>query len=158
MSENWPAAELDDVRRLRVIAAAARNTTTMYAEGVVPASFEDVWAVASDLENELPRLLPDVRTLTIRWRDGEHLGADARGRLGLRARLDVVLRPGWCLMRSRFLLGGMAAVAEADGTRFAFLGGLRVPGARLAHPVLHRIADPLAGSVVARMAARATAR
>ena len=157
MSENWPVAELDNVRRLRVIAATARGTT-MYAEGIVPASFEDVWAVASDLENELPRLLPDVRNLTIVRRDGERLCADARGRLGLRARLDVVLRPGWCLMRSRFLLGGMAAVAEADGTRFAFLGGLRVPGARLAHPLLQRVADPLAGSVVTRMAARATAR
>jgi len=39
-------------------------------------------------------------------------------------------------MRSRFVLGAMAAVPEAGGTRFAALGGFRLPGARLARPML----------------------
>lgn len=46
----------------------------------------------------------------------------------------MVLRPGWCLMQSRFLIFGMAAVPEGGGTRFAGLGALRVPGARLLAP------------------------
>jgi hypothetical protein len=45
-------------------------------------------------------------------------------------------------MQSRFLVDGLAATAENAGTRFAFFGGLRIPGARLIeralHPVLHR--------------------
>jgi hypothetical protein len=61
--------------------------------------------------------------------------ARARGRLGQRARFDVVLRPGRCLMQSRFLIGGMAAAPEGEGTRFAFLGGLRLPGIPLPDPV-----------------------
>ena len=43
-------------------------------------------------------------------------------------------------MRSRFGLGAMAAVPEAGGTRFASLGGFRLPGARLAAPLL-RVGD-----------------
>jgi hypothetical protein len=39
-------------------------------------------------------------------------------------------------MQSRFLIGGMAAVPEGDVTRFAFLGGVRLPGMRLLDPVL----------------------
>jgi hypothetical protein len=39
-------------------------------------------------------------------------------------------------------IGGMAAVPEADGTRFAFLGGLRLPGMRLLDPVLRPAARP----------------
>lgn len=59
------------------------------------------------------------------------------GTLGQRARFDVVLRPGWCLMRSRFVLGAMAAVPDpAGGTRFAALGGFRLPGMRPARPLL----------------------
>jgi len=47
-------------------------------------------------------------------------------------------------MQSRFLIGGMAAVPEADGTRFAFLGGLPLPGMRLLGPLLRPRRQPLA--------------
>jgi hypothetical protein len=62
--------------------------------------------------------------------EGDRLEALAGGRLGQRARFDVVVRPGWCWMQSRFLLGGLAVTPEAGGTctRFAFMGGLRFPG------------------------------
>jgi hypothetical protein len=73
---------------------------------------------------------------------GERMTALARGRLGQRARFDVVLRPDWCVMQSGFLIGGMAAIPEADGTRFAFLGALRLPGLRLLDPVLRRPSSP----------------
>ena len=102
----WPVADLDAIRRLRVLAAAAPGA--FVAETVIDAPFEQVWAVAADLEHELPAYLPDVRSFTITRRDGERLEAHALGYAGLRARFDIVLRPGWCVMRSRFLLGGMA--------------------------------------------------
>jgi hypothetical protein len=70
--------------------------------------------------------------------------ARARGRLGQRARFDVMLRPGWCVMQSRFLVGGMAAVPEGAGTRFAFLGGLRLPGMKLLGPLLRPAVTKLA--------------
>jgi hypothetical protein len=140
MTENWPVAELDPVRRLRVLAATVRFPVYV-AEIVLPAPVEQVWAVASDLERELPRCLSTVRSARITHAEGDRLELFATGKLGQRARFDVVLRPGWCLMRSRFVLGAMAAVPEAGGTRFASLGGFRLPGARLAGPLLKVFSD-----------------
>jgi hypothetical protein len=136
MTEEWPAADLDPVRRLRVLAASVRFPVYV-SEIVVPAPVEQVWAVASDLERELPRCISTVREVRITHAEGDRLELMAFGTLGQRARFDVVLRPGWCLMRSRFVLGAMAAVPEAGGTRFASLGGFRLPGARLASPLLN---------------------
>jgi hypothetical protein len=130
----WPVADLDAIRRLRVLAAAVPGG--FVAETVIDAPFEQVWAVAADLEHELPAYLPDVRSFTITRRDGERLEARACGYAGLRARFDIVLRPGWCVMRSRFLLGGLAAVPDGQQTRFAFLGGVRIPAQRAAAPAL----------------------
>jgi len=45
----------------------------------------------------------------------------------------------------------MAAVPEAGGTRFAFLGGLRLPGMRLLDPVLRPAAQPLALRPIRRL-------
>jgi hypothetical protein len=47
-------------------------------------------------------------------------------------------------MQSRFLVGGMAAVPEGAGTRFAFLGGLRLPGMKLLGPLLRPAVTKLA--------------
>ncbi|MEY2231015.1 MULTISPECIES: hypothetical protein [Streptomyces] len=55
------------------------------------------------------------------------------------------------LMRSRFVVGGMAAVAERDGTRIAFFGGLRLPGIRLAEPVLRPLMAPLGARALGRL-------
>ena len=136
MTEEWPVAGLDPVRQLRVLAASVRFPVYV-SEVVVPAPVEQVWAVASDLERELPRCISTVREVRITHAEGDRLELMAFGTLGQRARFDVVLRPGWCLMRSRFVLGAMAAVPEAGGTRFASLGGFRLPGARLASPLLN---------------------
>src|SRR5581483_7964503 len=116
-------AELDPVRRLRVLAASVRFPVYL-AETAIPAPVETVWAVAADLEHELPRSLPTVRSARITRQDGEILELLAVGTLGQRARFDVVLRPGWCLMRSRFVLGGF-----------------RLPGVRLAGPLLTLAGD-----------------
>jgi hypothetical protein len=111
--------------------------------------------VAADLERSLPECLPTVRAARITRTDGDQLELLALGTLGQRARFDVVLRPGWCLMRSRFVLGAMAAVAEAEGTRFAALGGFRIPGAGSARPLLtvagNRAMRTFAGQLAARV-------
>ncbi|GAA0660082.1 hypothetical protein GCM10010193_08740 [Kitasatospora atroaurantiaca] len=148
MNESWPVAELDAVRRLRVVARTTPGTS--YAEHLLDAPFDRVWALASDLEHQLPLLITDIKSFTVTSAAGERLEARARSPFGLRARFDVVLRPGWCLMQSRFVLGGMAAVPEGEGTRFAFLGGLRVPGIRLADRALHSLLEPLGGRALRR--------
>ncbi|MDR3032951.1 MAG: hypothetical protein LBV78_07550 [Kitasatospora sp.] len=116
------------VRRLRVLAEAGRYPMT--AERTLAAPFGPVWSVAADLEGELPYLIGGLRSFTL---DGG-LGGDGTGTalavgvLGHRERFDVVLRPGWCLMQSRAVVGGMAAEPGPDGTvRFALFGGLRLP-------------------------------
>jgi hypothetical protein len=96
VNQDWPVAELDPVRRMRVIAAATPGVA--YAEKLIPAPFSAVWETASDLEHELPRM-----------------------------------------------------VTEAGGTRFAFLGGLRLPGMRLLDPVLRPAARPLALRPIRRL-------
>ncbi|TWF90475.1 hypothetical protein FHX73_13522 [Kitasatospora viridis] len=127
-------AELDPIRRLRVLAATLPGAYR-HREVLLPAPVDRVWAVAADLEGELPHLLPTVRSFRYTSGEGERRTALAVGRFGQRAEFEVVLRPGWCLMQSRFVLGAMAAVPAEGGTRFATLGGLRVPGARVLRPL-----------------------
>lgn len=123
---SWPVADFDPIRRLRVLAAATPGATIQ--EQLLAAPLDTVWAVAAELEGELPKwLFADIASVRTRAAGDDRWVVDMRGRTGLRARFDVVLRPGWCLMQSRFLIGGMAAATEGDGTRFAFLGGMRGP-------------------------------
>ncbi|WP_063754852.1 SRPBCC family protein [Streptomyces sp. NRRL F-2580] len=152
LKDYWPVAELDAVRRLRVIARSTPGAG--FAEQLIDAPLDQVWALASDLENQLPVMITDIRSFTVTSAVGEHLEARARSPLGLRTRFDVVMRPGWCLMQSRFVLGGMAAVAERDGTRFAFFGALRLPGTGPAGRAL----DPLMSALAARALRRFTDR
>lgn len=152
----WPTTDLDAIRRLRALAAAVPGA--FIAETTLDAPFDQVWAVAADLEHELPAYLPDVRSFTITARDGERLQADARGYAGLRARFDIVLRPGWCIMRSRFLLGGLAAVPDGQRTRLAFLGGVHIPAQQAAAPVLTAIGRGAGPRVLARFASRVRQR
>lgn len=148
----WPVAELDAVRRLRVIAAATPGAVVH--ERVLPAPIDRVWEVAADLEGELPSwLLPDIRRVRVSDRERDRLVAHMIGYSGLRAPFDVVLRPGWCLMQSRYLLGGMAATPDGADTRFAFLGGVRGP-LRLLNPLLL----PLSGGSGVRALGRLTDR
>src|SRR5262249_31761483 len=97
---------------------------------------------ASDLEHELPCMITDLRSFEITSARGERLTARARGRLGQHARFDVVLRPGWCVMQSRFIIGGMAAGPEGQALRVAFLRPLRLP--RRPPPARHPAARPAA--------------
>ncbi|MDH6129762.1 hypothetical protein [Kitasatospora sp. GP82] len=114
---------IDAVTRLRLLAAGLH--TTMYAEERLEPSYDKVWAVASDLAGELPYLVPLLREFRIPPGNADRKGALAMGPLGCRSAFEVRLAPGWCLMRSRLVVGGMAAVPEGDGTRFAMLGAAR---------------------------------
>lgn len=127
MNETWPVADFDPIRRLRVLAATLLGASVLEAN--IPASFETVWSVASDLQNELPNFILDVRSVQIETRHGDRLEAVISGHSRLRAHFDVVLRPGWCWMESRFVIGAMAATPIPGGTRFAMLTGLRLPKA-----------------------------
>jgi hypothetical protein len=149
---NWPVGEFDELRRLHVLHAALPGT--MLAETVLPVGFDEVWSVIGDVERNFPGLVPDVRSIRILDRDGERLRAFVRGRSGLRAPFDMILRPGWCLMQSRWLVFGMAATPAGDHTRFGYLAGLRLPGRRLVPPLLAPVQRRLARSVLRRFEAR----
>lgn len=151
MSDVWPTAELDPVARLTVLAAAIPGARV--ASRIVAAPFDEVWAVMSDLEGELGRFQPDLHRVRVIRRDGEWLEVAARSRWGMRAHFQVLLRPGWCWMQSRFLLIGMAARPHEDGTVVALTGGIRVPGKAALVPVLVGLANRRAAD---RLAARVT--
>ena len=134
MTAQWPTAELDPIRRLRVLAAGIPGAVLV--ERVIPAPSDVVWALAEDIEHTVSRTQPHVTKVRITDRQGEHLVVDVRGHLGIRARMDAVMRPGWCVMQSRFLRVGMAAMSEDGGTRFGRLVALRLPGAALLSPLI----------------------
>ncbi|MCZ0988053.1 hypothetical protein [Streptomyces diastatochromogenes] len=113
----------DPVLRLRVLAAGLH--AGLYTEQHLPLPYEQVWSVASDLSSELPHLVPFLREFRVPPGDADRKPALAVGRSGLREAFEVRLAPGSCLMQSRLIVGGMAAVPEGAGTRFAVLGATR---------------------------------
>ncbi len=142
-----PDAPVDPLVRLRALAAAIPGSAV--TETVIAAPFDVVWAVASDLEVELPHFVTDVCSVRVTPGPSDRSVAVILGHSGLRGRFDVVLRPGWCLMQSRFVIGAMAATPAGDATSFAFLAALRLPAARTLSPLLRAGGRPL-GSRTAR--------
>jgi hypothetical protein len=138
MSGVWPQADLDPVRRMRILVAAMPHAA--FRERLFDAAFDDVWRVASDLERGTPQWKKDVSALAILRRENESLEVEIRSHLGIRMLLHAVLRPGWCVMHGRLLSVGMAAAPEGRQTRFAHFAALSLPGSRLLSPLLrHRI-------------------
>lgn len=132
----WPVAELDPVRRLHVLTAALPGAVVI--ERLIPAPLATVWALASDLEREVPRAERHVRSLRITRQDGERFEALVIGLAGVRDHFAGVLRPSWCWMQGRVLYIGMAATSAPGGTRFALAAGLRLPGAGALRPFVRR--------------------
>ncbi|MEU9105840.1 SRPBCC family protein [Streptomyces xanthophaeus] len=160
MTTGWPTAPLDPVRRLRIMAAGLG--AVMYAEEYIDAPLDEVWDVASDLEGELPHLVPTIQAF--RMVPGFRPGAPERGQgwahgpLGYRARFEVLLQPGYCLMQSRHVVGGMAAVAEGDRTLFAVLGGIRGGREAKALQALRALGDDRGLRMIDRARRRTSAR
>lgn len=153
MSARWSQAELDPVRRMRVMAAGLG--AAMYAEDHIEAPFAEVWSVVSDLGNEMPHLVPTIKEFTTASDSGDRTTAWAYGPLGHRARFDVLLQPGWCLMQSTYVIGGMAAVAEGSGTRFAVLGSVRQNSCA---PLRYAVSRTVGGARALRMIERVRRR
>ena len=136
--DRWPSAELDPVRRMRVLVAALPRAA--YRERVLDAPFEDVWRIASDLEHGTPLWEKNVAALGILARVDERLEVEIRSPFGVRLRAEAVLRHGWCVMQGRLFAVGMAATPEGERTRFAHFEALRLPGSSVLRPLLgHRI-------------------
>jgi hypothetical protein len=134
MTDNWPQADLDDVRRLRVMAAGIPGAAV--TERVFDRPLSTVWDLMWDQGRKLADLQPDMRSITILEVDGDQVSLLARSHYGFRARLHGTVRPGWCWLQSRFLLIGMAATPEPDGrTRVALTGGIRLPGRAALIPI-----------------------
>jgi hypothetical protein len=99
-----------------------------------------------------------VARLRIVSRDGERLTVATRlPLLPLALRVQVELRQGWCLMRSRAHLVGMAAVPLGAQTRYAHLEGLPWRGGpllRLLRPLFRRVVGGDIRGIVRTLAAR----
>jgi hypothetical protein len=113
-----PVTELDPVRRLHVIAAALPGC--VIAEGLIDAPFDAVWGAIDELDTAAPAIESLITSAKVLEREGERMRMRTSF-FGVPQTLDVVICPGWCLMRSRFALAGMAARPEGDRTFFAHL-------------------------------------
>jgi hypothetical protein len=140
MSE-WPTAQLNPVRQLRVLAEVLPGLGLV--ERVLDAPYERVWSFLADLERSVPAFDPMVRSLRVLSHEGSRLVVVTRTSiLPLSSRFEVELRDGWCLMRSRTYLVGMAAEPLGERTCYAHLEGLpyhRPQALRLLRPVFRGV-------------------
>ncbi|MFE3054476.1 SRPBCC family protein [Nocardia sp. NPDC059239] len=125
MTVDWPIANLDPVRRLRVLAAGIPGAVV--TETFLDADPHQAWETLSDLERTVPQIQPHVRQFRIVGEEHGRMVADVRGYAGLRARMSIDMQPFLCCMQSRYLVVGMAVTPEGNGTRFARMQGLRFP-------------------------------
>lgn len=120
---NLPTTELNPLRRLQVLAASMPGAT--YDEAIVHAPSEQVWGLVSDMDTSMPLLFANFRSWRTIEHHGEHLRAVAVGHLGLRGVFEITLKPGICIMQDRRFVGGLAAMPNVGGTRFALFAAPR---------------------------------
>ena len=132
---DWPRVELDAVSRLRALSTALPHT--ILRECIIDARFDDVWAIAGDMERGVPLMEQGIRTVEILSHEEDRLRLRTHNVMGVELELDAILRPGWCVMRSPGFDVGMAAVPVEGGRRtlFAHYEGIRGLG-RLLRPLL----------------------
>jgi hypothetical protein len=152
----WPTARLDSVRQLQVLAGVLPGVGLV--ERVLDAPYQQVWSWLADLERSVPAFDPMVGSLRVLSREGERLTVVTRmPLLPLTLRFQVELREGWCLMRSRAYLVGMAAVPQGAQTRYAHLEGLPWRGGpllRLLRPLFRRVVGGDVRGIVRTLAAQ----
>lgn len=127
----WPVADLDAVRRMRVLASALPSGA--YGRLRIEAPFERVWDYLADMDRSIPDLIGFIRRFELA---ADATTAVATGLAGNRGRFTVDLRDGWCLMQDRFVVGGFAAVPDGDATLLAGCGAIRTAGLRRVVPLL----------------------
>lgn len=124
-AEAWPTVRLDPVSRMRALASGLPHVAV--DETVFDVEFDRLWGFIADLETNTPRFEGAVSRLRVLDRAGDRIVLESKGPVAAVSpwiRFDVVLRPGWCLMRSSLGQVGMAAHAEAPGrTRFLHFEG-----------------------------------
>jgi hypothetical protein len=131
----WPEVALDPVSKMRAIAEALPYGAVR--ETVFDAPFDRVWDFISDLEHSTVQFERAIRRVEILEQSGESLRIRSRMITGFSIEFDVVLRPGWCVMNSRFGQNGMAARSEGEGrTRFIHFEGSPLLG-KLLRPYFH---------------------
>jgi hypothetical protein len=154
----WPTARLDPVRQLQVLAEVLPGVGLV--ERVLDTPFERVWPFLADLERSVPAFDPMVASLRVLSQQGERLTVVTRmPLLPLTLRFQVELRQGWCVMRSRAYLVGMAAVPQGEQTRYAHLEGLPWRGGRLLRllrPLFRRVVGGDVRGIVRTLAARSS--
>jgi hypothetical protein len=122
-----PSARIDNVARLRAIAAARPHLA--YRERTIDAPFAVVWSVFGDLEHGVPQFDRYVRWIRIKARDGERISLESNRPFGGTMRFEAIYRPGWCVMRSFEGEVGMAAAPlDAVRTRVGHFEGSRFLG------------------------------
>lgn len=128
----WPIAELDPIQKMRALVAGLPYVAS--DEALFDVSFDEFWSFIEDLESNTPRIEGLVSRLRILERDGDRLRLKSRSAFGFWEEFDVILRPGWCVMRSRSGQIGMAARPESPTqTRFFHFEGSALLG-RIARP------------------------
>lgn len=135
----WPEARLDPVARMRALASGLPHVAV--AETIFETDFESLWGFVADLETQTPRFEGAVSRIRILEQAGDHIVLESKGPVAALSpwiRFEVVLRPGWCLMQSRFGRVGMAARPEGPGrTRMLHFEGSTRAG-RLTRPLFAR--------------------
>ncbi len=142
--EAWPAATLDGVRRLQVLAAVLPGVHLEAREVDLP--FERVWSFLTDLETNVPRFDRDVASVRVTRREANRLRIVTRTRHGLVVPFRVEIESGFMLMQApaRAYVVALAAHAlDAGRTRYAQLEGVprRVGQVRGARTARHVVAD-----------------
>ena len=142
--EAWPAATLDGVRRLEVLAAVLPGVHLEEREVDLP--FDQVWSFLTDLEKNVPRFDRDVASVRVTRQEDDHLRLITRTRRGLVIPFRVEIESGFMLMQApaRAYVVAMAAHALDPGrTRYAHLEGVprRVGQVTNARTARHVVAD-----------------
>lgn len=131
-SEAWPAAALDGVRRLEVLAAVLPGVHLERRDVDLP--FERVWAFMSDIERNVPRFDRDVASVRVTHRHENRLRIVTRTRRGLVIPFRVKIERGFMLMQAparAYVVGSAARALGADRTTYAHLEGVPRPVGRI---------------------------
>ena len=119
MTDPVPAAEIDPVDRLAILAAALPGAVV--GQRRMAASFEAVWRVIENLEQATPRYEPGVARVRVIERKGERLRLLVEDISGREEEMDAKLRPGWCVMQSETIVVAFGARRVGEETLLAHL-------------------------------------